>query len=53
MTSQRRESANARLPPPFPEGWYFIAGRPDVLKIKLIQKTWMGENIVVWCDDNG
>ena len=53
MTSQRREPANAPLPPPFPEGWYFIASRLDVLKAKLIQKTWMGENIVVWCDDNG
>ena len=53
MTSQRREPANARLPPPFPEGWYFIATRLNVLKAKLIQKTWMGENIVVWCDDNG
>ena len=53
MTSQRREPANAPLLPPFPEGWHFIASRLDVLKAKLIQKTWMGENIVVWCDENG
>ena len=31
----------------FPEGWYFVASRQAVLKAKLIQKTWMGENIVV------
>ena len=53
MTSQRREPANAPLLPPFPEDWYFIASRLDVPKAKLIQKTWMGENIVVWCDENG
>ncbi len=38
---------------PFPEGWYFVASRKAVLKDKLLQKTWMGENIVVWCDDDG
>ena len=43
----------APLPSPFPEGWYFVASRREVLKAKLIQKTWMGENIVVWCDDKG
>ena len=39
--------------PPFPEGWYFIASRKSVVKAKLLQKTWMGENIVVWCDETG
>ena len=24
-----------------------------MLRVKLIQRTWMGENIVVWCDENG
>ena len=51
--TRRGEPTNAPLPSPFPEGWYFIATRQDVLKAKLIQKTWMGENIVVWCDGNG
>ncbi len=39
--------------PPFPEGWYFVASRQSILKKKLIQKTWMGEEIVAWCDDDG
>ena len=43
----------APLPSPFPEGWYFVASRKDVLKAKLIEKTWMGEKIVVWYDENG
>ena len=37
--------------PPFPEGWYFVGSRRAILKEKLTQKTWMGEKIVVWCDD--
>ena len=23
------------------------------MKAKLMQKTWMGEKVVVWCDENG
>lgn len=51
--------ANGRIPrrvdrlPPFPEGWYFIATRDTLRKDKLIEKTWMGEEIVAWCDDEG
>ena len=44
---------NDQSPPPFPEGWYFIASRRDILKAKLIQQTWMGEEIVAWCDEQG
>ena len=43
----------APLPSPFPEGWYFVADRREVLKAKLIEKTWMGEDVVIWCDDQG
>ena len=39
--------------PPFPEGWYFVTGRESILKQNLIQKTWLGEEIVVWCDEQG
>ena len=39
--------------PPFPEGWYFVAIRKAILREKLIEKTWMGAEIVVWCDDAG
>lgn len=49
----RAEPDNAPLPSPFPEGWYFIASRKAVQKARLIRKTWMGEDIVVWCDDDG
>ncbi len=38
---------------PFPEGWYFVASRADLRKRKLIHKTWLGEEIVVWRDEQG
>ena len=41
------------LPSPFPEGWYFIATRQAVEKVKLAQKTWMGEKVLIWCDRDG
>ena len=39
--------------PPFPEGWYFVATRKAILKERLIQKTWLGANIVAWSDEAG
>ncbi len=53
MSAQRTKLTYAQSLSPFPEGWYFITNRKDILKAKLIQKTWMGENIVVWCDEDG
>ncbi len=38
---------------PFPEGWYFLTSRRALLKDKLIQKTWMGQKIVIWGDKAG
>ena len=38
---------------PFPEGWYFVAWRKTVEKLKLLRKTWLGEQIVVWCNEDG
>ena len=38
---------------PFPEGWYFVTRTKSLRKAKLIQKTWMGLEIVAWCDDKG
>ena len=52
MQTRHGEPANVPLPSPFPEGWYFVASRRAVLQAKLTQRTWMGENIVVWCDDD-
>ncbi len=53
MSSRARAPASAPLPSPFPEGWYFVASRRELLRARLIEKTWMGENIVAWCDENG
>ena len=53
MTTAQREFTYASSLSPFPEGWYFVATRKDVLKERLIQKTWMGENIIVWSDESG
>ena len=39
--------------PPFPEGWYFVASRESILRERLIERTFLGEQIVAWCDDEG
>ena len=44
---------NIETLPPFPEGWYFITSRSSLQKKKLIRKTWMGEEIIAWCDNEG
>ena len=51
MQDNRLQSDNGDSLPPFPEGWYFVASRKEILKSKLIQKTWLGTNIVAWCDE--
>ena len=53
MQASRMDSSETEALPPFPEGWYFVASRESILKQKLIQKTWLGEEIVVWCDGQG
>ena len=53
MPVRAGERAEAAGLHPFPEGWYFLTSRRALLKARLIRKTWMGENIVVWCDDGG
>ena len=53
MTSARLDAEHNTIPSPFPEGWYFVASRQDFRKVRLIEKTWMGENIVAWCDKDG
>lgn len=35
---------------PFPEGWYFVAGRDAISRKGLIQRTWLGESIIAWRD---
>lgn len=53
MQVRRIERNNAQSPPPFPEGWYFVASLQSIRKTRLIQKTWLGANIVAWCDAEG
>ena len=49
---KRRLSIMTELPP-FPEGWYFVATRESLRAKTLIEKTWMGEQIVAWRDREG
>ena len=53
MSTNRPRLTYAQSLHPFPEGWYFVASREAVQKKGLIQKTWMGEDIIVWCDEKG
>ena len=53
MPARRIKGNSLPLLSPFPEGWYFVASRQSILKAKLIQKTWLGEDIVAWCDGAG
>ena len=39
--------------PPYPEGWYFVSTRKSIQRERLIEKTWLGEEIVAWCDEEG
>ena len=48
----RRPDAVVQLHP-FPEGWYFVATRDTLRTKQLIERTWMGEEIVAWLDDEG
>ena len=52
-TKRRPGPESTSLPSPFPEGWYFVTSRPAMLKARIIRKTWMGEDIIVWSDTNG
>jgi hypothetical protein len=38
---------------PFPEGWFFVASRKAILEAGLIEKTWMGVEVVAWIDEDG
>ena len=53
MEARAIQRRDAHSLPPFPEGWYFIASRETIEKERLFQKTWLGEEIVVWCDKDG
>ena len=53
MTVRAQQDTNISSLPPFPEGWYFITTRKAVQSAKLIQRTWMGTEIIIWSDSAG
>ena len=53
LTERTEQHPVPNLLYPFPEGWYFVASRQSILQAKLLQKTWLGEEIVAWCDAEG
>ena len=38
---------------PFPEGWYYVASRRSLADGKLLERQWLGKNVVAWSDDGG
>ena len=53
MNPNPNPSKDEALLYPFPEGWYFVATRKAIEKQVLLEKTWLGEKIVVWCNGEG
>lgn len=54
MASTESRARDDRLPTsPFPDGWYFVASRDALRKQSLIERKWLGQEIVVWCNDEG
>ncbi len=53
MRSRIAETEQELVLAPYPEGWYFVASRRDLGRAKLIEKTWMGLEVVVWIDEQG
>ena len=43
----------ARALHPFPDGWYVIDSSPGLREQQVIQKQWMGQQIVAWRDHAG
>ena len=38
---------------PFPEGWYFVASRCAIEQGNLLERQWLGQFIIAWCNDEG
>jgi len=53
MSAPQPNAAEHGPPSPFPEGWYFVGTSRQLKKSDITQMTWMGEEIVVWHDDEG
>ena len=53
MCAPRQYATDPAPLSPFPEGWYFLGTRRQLTKSGLTQTTWMGEEIVIWYDEDG
>ena len=53
LASSRSTERPLRPLHPFPDGWYVLELASDLRKEQLIEKTWMGKEIVVWRDRDG
>ena len=53
MAQRIADGQESPLPSPYPEGWYLVATNQDVRKSGIIQRTWMGKEIVAWCGEDG
>lgn len=53
MSAPQPSAGEHGLPSPFPEGWYFLGTSRQLARSEIHQMTWMGEEIVVWHDDEG
>ena len=53
MPSDAAELTNKCSLAPFPEGWYFIGTHRSVHKATVQARTWMGLNVVIWCNQYG
>ena len=38
---------------PFPDGWYFVTDRAALRKKTLIERAWLGQEVVAWRDEQG
>ena len=53
LATSRSTDSPARPLHPFPDGWYVIDLASNLKKEQLIEKTWMGKEIIVWRDRAG
>ena len=53
VSAETRAQDDRRPTSPFPDGWYFVASRDALRRQTLIERTWLGQEIVAWCDDEG
>ena len=52
-SAESRVQDDRRPTSPFPDGWYFVASDDALRKQTLIERAWLGQQIVVWRDGAG